>query len=67
MVVSWPARIKDAGGIRDRFTHLIDIVPTILDVAQLPTSVEGIDQKPMDGVSIASTFDNARAKPVRLR
>jgi arylsulfatase A-like enzyme len=69
MVVSWPARIKDAGGIRDQFTHLIDIVPTILDVAKLPapTSVEGIEQKPMDGVSIASTFDNAKAKPVRQR
>src|SRR5215470_12750169 len=69
MVVSWPARIKDAGGLRDQFTHLIDIVPTILDVAKLPAprTVEGIEQKPMDGVSIASTFDDAKARPVRQR
>jgi arylsulfatase len=69
MVVSWPARIKDVGGIRDQFCHLIDIVPTILDVAKLPipTSVDGIDQKPMDGVSIASTFYDAKARPVRQR
>src|SRR5262249_29701729 len=69
MVVSWPARIKDTGGIRHQFTHLIDIVPTILDVAKLPApaTVEGIEQKPMDGVSIASTFDDANAKPVRQR
>jgi arylsulfatase A-like enzyme len=69
MVVSWPNRIKDKGGIRSQFTHLIDIVPTILDVAGIPAPdfVEGIEQKPMDGVSIASTFDNAKAKPVRKR
>ena len=69
MVVSWPARIKDAGGMRSQFTHLIDIVPTILDVAQIPApkTVDGIEQKPMDGVSIASTFTNANARPVRER
>ena len=69
MVVCWPARIKDAGGVRHQFTHLIDIVPTILDAAKLPvpTSVEGIEQKPMDGVSITSTFDDANARPVRQR
>jgi arylsulfatase len=69
MVVSWPARIKDVGGIRDQFCHLIDIVPTILDVSGLPipTSVDGIEQKPMDGVSIASTFGDAKARPVRQR
>jgi len=69
MVVSWPKRIKDNGGIRSQFTHLIDIAPTILDVAGIPApkSVDGIAQKPMDGVSIASTFASARAKPVRER
>ena len=69
MVVSWPKRIKEAGGIRSQFTHLIDIVPTILDVAGLPApkAVDGIEQKPMDGVSIATTFDDAKAKPVRQR
>ena len=69
MVVSWPARIKDAGGIRSQFTHLIDIVPTVLDVSNIPApkTVDGIEQKPMDGVSIASTFGDAKARPVRQR
>jgi arylsulfatase A-like enzyme len=69
MVVSWPEKIKDVGGIRSQFAHLIDVVPTILHVAGIPApgSVNGVKQKPMDGVSIASTFDSAKAKPVRER
>src|SRR5262245_29208086 len=69
MVVSWPAMITDKGGIRSQFTHLIDIVPTILDVAQIPApkTVNGIEQKPMDGVSIATTFVSNEARPVRER
>jgi len=69
MVVSWPAKIKDQGGIRSHFTHLIDIVPTVLDVAKIPApkAVNGIRQKPLDGVSIASTFTSKNAKPVRQR
>jgi arylsulfatase len=69
MVVSWPARIKDNGGIRTQFTHLIDVFPTILDVSGIPapTSVNGVEQKPMDGVSFASTFASKDAKPVRQR
>ncbi len=69
MVVSWPTRIKDAGGVRHQFAHLIDVASTILEVAHIPApeSVNGVDQKPMDGVSIASTFDDAKARPVRER
>lgn len=69
MVVSWPTRITDKGGVRSQFTHLIDIVPTILDVTRIPapTEVDGIAQKPMDGVSLTSTFDSAQARPVRDR
>jgi arylsulfatase A-like enzyme len=69
MVVSWPAKITDHGGIRSQFTHLIDVVPTILDVSGIPapTSVDGVEQKPMDGVSIASSFADAGARPVRER
>lgn len=69
MVVSWPAKIKDYGGVRSQFTHLIDVVPTILSVAGIPQpkSVDGVKQKPMDGVSIASTFASAKARPVRER
>ncbi len=63
MVVSWPARLKDIGGIRRQFHHLIDIVPTILEAIGLPepTRVNGVDQKPMEGVSLLYTFDDAEA------
>ena len=63
-VISWPARIKDAGGIRTQFHHMIDIVPTILDAAgiQAPVMVNGVAQKPIEGVSMAYTFDTANAK-----
>ena len=69
MVVSWPAQIKDVGGIRTQFLHLIDIVPTILEAAHLPApkTVDGVVQKPMDGASFLSTFYDVNAKPVRNR
>jgi arylsulfatase A-like enzyme len=69
MVVSWPARIKDIGGIRTQFTHLIDVVPTILEALHLPApkSVDGVAQKPMDGVSFLPTFDSATAKSAHTR
>ena len=51
MVISWPASIKDAGGIRTQWHHVIDITPTILAAAKLPQpkTVDGIKQKPMEG------------------
>ena len=63
-VVSWPARIKDQGGIRRQFHHLIDMAPTILESAGVPepTRVNGVDQKPMEGVSMLYTFDDAKAE-----
>jgi arylsulfatase len=63
MAIAWPARIKDAGGIRNQFHHTIDIVPTILEVTGLPAPVmvDGVAQKPIEGVSMAYTFDNANA------
>jgi arylsulfatase len=63
MVVSWPKRIKDKGGLRSQFTHCTDIAPTILEAAGLPEpkEVNGIAQMPMHGVSFLSTFDNANA------
>jgi arylsulfatase len=62
--ISWPARIKDKGGIRWQFHHVIDIVPTILEAAGIraPTVVDGIPQKPIEGVSMVYTFDKANAK-----
>jgi arylsulfatase A-like enzyme len=69
MVVAWPKQISDHGGLRDQFTHLIDIVPTILAAANIPPpkTVDGIEQKPHDGVPILSTFENPQARPVRER
>lgn len=63
MTMAWPARIKDAGGIRNQFHHVIDVVPTILEAAGLPqpVSVNGIAQKPIEGVSMAYSWDKANA------
>jgi len=63
MVMAWPARIKDTGGIRNQFHHVIDIVPTILEAAGLPQplSVNGITQRPIEGVSMTYTWDKADA------
>jgi arylsulfatase A-like enzyme len=63
MVMAWPARIKDAGGTRDQFHHVIDIVPTILEAAGLPqpVNVNGVTQRPIEGVSMVYTWDKANA------
>jgi arylsulfatase A-like enzyme len=63
MAIAWPGHIKDAGGIRNQFHHVIDIVPTILEVTGIPAPVmvDGIAQKPIEGVSLAYTFDKANA------
>ena len=63
MVLSWPKRIKDKGGLRSQFTHCTDIAPTILEAAGLPEpkEVNGVAQMPMHGVSFLSTFDDANA------
>src|SRR5262249_26470330 len=64
MVVSWPSRIKDKGALRSQFTHVTDVVPTILDVTGVPApkEVNGIEQMAMHGVSFAHTFTDATAK-----
>src|SRR6266478_4814580 len=69
LAISWPARIKDAGGIRHQFHHIIDIVPTILEAAGIsaPETVNGIRQKPIEGVSMAYTFDKANANAPSTR
>ncbi|CAH2602472.1 Arylsulfatase [Rhodovastum atsumiense] len=63
MAISWPAQIRDKGGIRWQFHHVIDIVPTILEATGItaPETVDGIAQKPIEGVSLAYTFDKAKA------
>jgi arylsulfatase A-like enzyme len=64
MVVSWPARIKDKGGLRQQLVHVIDVVPTVLEAAGLhaPETVDGITQAPIEGTSFLYTFDAANAK-----
>jgi arylsulfatase len=61
MVISWPEKIKDKGGIRWQFHHVIDIVPTLLEAAGIaqPVQVDGVAQKPIEGVSMAYTFDKS--------
>ena len=63
LVVSWPARIRDRGGIRSQFGHVIDIAPTIYEAVgiQAPTELNGVTQQPIQGVSIGYTFDSAQA------
>ena len=58
MVVSWPARIAAQGQVRTQFSSVIDIAPTILEAAGLtaPKTVNGVDQQPLEGVSLAYTF-----------
>jgi arylsulfatase A-like enzyme len=64
MVVSWPKGIKARGGIRSQFHHVIDVVPTILEAAQLPEPaiVNGVTQHPIEGVSMAYTFASPKAE-----
>jgi arylsulfatase A-like enzyme len=69
MTIAWPTVIKDAGGIRNQFHHVIDIVPTILEVTgvQAPNTVNGIAQKPIEGVSMTYTTNAAAASTHRTQ
>ena len=69
MAISWPGHINDVGGIRTQFHHIIDIVPTILEATgiQAPVMVNGVAQKPIEGVSMAYTFDKANANAPSTR
>ena len=69
LAISWPGHIKDLGGFRDQFHHIIDIVPTILEATGIkaPEFVDGIKQKPIEGVSMAYTFDSANANKPSTR
>ena len=63
LAVSWPQRIRDAGGLRTQFHHVTDVMPTILEAARVepPTEVDGIPQAPFDGTSMAYSFDDPDA------
>ncbi len=63
LAMSWPGHITDVGGIRRQFHHVIDIVPTILEATGIPApeAIDGIPQRPIEGVSMAYTWDKANA------
>lgn len=63
MVMSWPKRIADKDGIRQQFHFVADITPTILEAAGVepPSSVNGVEQQPFDGISMTYTFDAPKA------
>jgi arylsulfatase len=63
MIIQWPAGIKSKGEIRSQFCHLIDIAPTIYEVSKIPAPkmVNGIQQDPIEGKSLAYSFNQAKA------
>jgi arylsulfatase len=63
-IISWPARIKTTREVRSQFHHVIDIAPTVFEAVGVtpPTSIDGIEQKPIEGVSMVYTFADAQAK-----
>jgi arylsulfatase len=69
LVAHWPERIRDAGGLRPQFSHVIDIAPTILDIAGIPQpqTVDGIEQEPMHGSTFAASLTDERAPEHRTQ
>ena len=67
LIVRWPRRIQATGQIRSQFCHVVDLMPTVLDACgvERPDTVEGISQDPLDGASIAATFDDPDANEPR--
>jgi arylsulfatase len=63
VIISWPAKITDKGGVRTQFHHIMDVMPTILEAAGIraPETLNGIPQKPIEGVSMVYTFNDAKA------
>ncbi len=66
-LIHWPKGIKSRGEVRHQYHHAIDIVPTILDVVgvEAPDVVKGYTQHPIEGVSMRSSFDDAKAPTAR--
>ncbi|WP_202410412.1 arylsulfatase [Pseudomaricurvus sp. HS19] len=67
MVLSWPAKIANTGEVRPQYHHVIDVMPTILEAANIPApkTVDGVKQQPIDGKSMIYSFNNGAAKSVR--
>ena len=69
LVIHWPAGIKAKGQVRHQYHHATDIVPTILDAAglEMPATYRGVEQFPMNGVSMRYSFDDAEAPTTKKR
>jgi len=69
LVVSWPKGMKARGEVRTQYHHSTDIVPTILDVTglEMPTVYRGVEQYPLNGVSMRYSFDSAKAPTQKKR
>ena len=67
LVMHWPNGIKAKGEVRDQFHHVIDIAPTVFEAAKVPAPrmVNGVEQRPIEGVSMAYSFDDAKAPDKR--
>jgi arylsulfatase len=67
LAISWPAEIKAKGSVRSQFHHVVDIVPTILEATGLPapSSINGVAQSPIEGVSMVYSFDDAKSPSKR--
>lgn len=67
LIVHWPSGIRSRGEIRSQFAHIIDVMPTVLDACGIapPEIVDGVTQQPIDGASIARTFDDPTASSPR--
>lgn len=68
LIIAWPKGIRDQGGIRRQFHHIIDVMPTLLELARVkaPAVVDGVKQQPIDGVSMGYTFKDANT-PTRKK
>jgi arylsulfatase len=69
LAISWPAKIKGKGEVRNQFHHVIDIMPTILEATGLPapSSINGVSQRPIEGTSMMYSFNDAKAPSTRTR
>jgi len=66
-LVSWPNGITSKGSVRQQYAHIVDMVPTVLDLLgiQPPKTIRGVTQAPFHGVSIAHTLDDGKAESRR--
>lgn len=67
MVISWPQRITQTGEVREQYHHVIDVMPTLLEAANLPppSHVHGVEQRKLDGISMSYSFAEAEAASQR--